>query len=199
MSNRPVKSERSPINTPHGTFELVGFEFQSGREHVALVRGSLASGPFPLVRVQSACLPGTVFGSRLCDCAEQCELAMREIATARVGCLLYLDQEGRGHGLVEKIAHLRGISQSLDTVESALQRGVDPDIRTYDEAAQMLHELVGPRPIRLLTNNPTKLAGLQAAGIIVAQRLAIEVEPNEFTHAYLLTKKMKMGHLLSKV
>lgn len=199
MPINPIKTERSPINTPQGIFELVGFEFPSGREHVALVRGNLLNEPIPLVRVQSACLPGTVFKSRLCDCAEQCELAMRKIAIAGTGCLLYLDQEGRGHGLVEKIAHLRGISESLDTVESARRRGVEPDIRTYDEAARILHHLIGQRPIRLLTNNPTKLAGLQAAGIVVSERLSIEAEPNEYTRGYLLTKKMKMGHVLSRI
>ena len=200
MSDLSVKSERSPINTPYGSFEMIAYEFPSGREHIALVRGNLVEEPFPLVRVQSACLPGTVFKSRLCDCAEQCELAMKELATAGVGCLLYLDQEGRGHGLVEKVAHIRGIvSDSLDTVDSARRRGVEPDIRSYEEAAWIIKELIGPRPIRLLTNNPTKLAGLQAAGVVVEERLSIEVEPNDFTRAYLLTKKEKMGHLLSLV
>ncbi|MDG4595143.1 MAG: GTP cyclohydrolase II [Candidatus Contendobacter sp.] len=200
MSEPTVKSERSPINTPYGAFEMIAYEFPSGREHIVLVCGNLADEPCPLVRVQSACLPGTVFKSRLCDCAEQTELAMKEIANAGVGCLLYLDQEGRGHGLVEKIAHIRGIvCDSLDTVDSARRRGVEPDVRSYEEAAWIIRELIGKQPIRLLTNNPIKMAGLQTAGISVEERLSIEAEPNQYTRTYLITKKEKMGHLLSKI
>lgn len=153
----------------------------------------------PLVRIQSSCLTGSAFLARLCDCRQQLHEALRLVAEGGSGVVLYLDQEGRSHGLVEKVAQLNLIAQGFDTVDAAAMRNREGDLRRYHDAAAMLAELIGERPIRLLTNNPTKLACVQEAGIEVSERLALEVEPSDGNRAYLTVKKQRMGHLLTRV
>lgn len=199
MTAPSLRTESAYISTPHGRFRVVAYEMPSGAEYAVLVLGQPDQEAAPLVRVQSSCLTGTAFGALLCDCATQVHLAMEIIATYGSGCLIYQPQEGRGHGLVEKIAHIRGINEDLDTVEAALQRGVPPDIRDYAEAALIIEDLFGDRSIRLLSNNPTKVEQLESEGVRIAERVSIETEPTAANRAYLLTKKYKLGHLLTKV
>ena len=137
--------------------------------------------------------------ARLCDCRQQLHHALRLVADAGSGVVLYLDQEGRSHGLVEKVAQLDLISQGYDTVDAAAMRNREGDLRRYHDAAAMLQLLISERPIRLLTNNPTKLACVQEAGISVCERLPLEIEPSDGNRAYLAVKKRRMGHLLDLV
>jgi 3,4-dihydroxy 2-butanone 4-phosphate synthase/GTP cyclohydrolase II len=190
----------TPFASEFGVFELRAFGFRDGSEHAALVTGNPSRDERPLVRIQSSCLTGTSFGALLCDCRQQLHEALRLIAREGSGCVIYLDQEGRGHGLVEKIRHIADIAAGSDTVEAALRRGVPPDARDYDHAASILKAVVGtPRPIRLLTNNPEKIARLEASGVQVGERLSIETEPTDGNREYLLVKKRRMGHLLTRV
>jgi 3,4-dihydroxy 2-butanone 4-phosphate synthase / GTP cyclohydrolase II len=182
-----------------GTYQLTAYHLDGG-EHAALVSGDLQSGERPLVRVQSSCLTGTAFHAVLCDCRQQLETALGVIAREGTGCVIYLAQEGRSHGLVEKINHLKAISQGADTVDAALERGVDPDLRCYDVVRPILDDLLGGvRPIRLLTNNPHKLLGIEEAGVPVAERVALETSPTPDNLEYLRVKKRRMGHLLTQV
>jgi 3,4-dihydroxy 2-butanone 4-phosphate synthase / GTP cyclohydrolase II len=194
-----VQTAESPYLSRHGRFKLMAFAFSSGVTHVALVKGDPAQEEHPLVRVQSACLPSTALGGITCDCADQMDLAMQMVAAQGVGCILYLMQEGRGHGLLEKVAQFSEMSEGFDTVEAALRHGVEPDVRDYSDAAEMLSHLVGNRSIRLLTNDPARVHRLTCAGVAINERLPIEVEPTEFNRPDLLVKKHKMGHLLSRV
>jgi 3,4-dihydroxy 2-butanone 4-phosphate synthase/GTP cyclohydrolase II len=177
---------------------LHAYDF-GGREHAALVHGLPAEDPVPLVRIQSSCLTGSAFLAELCDCRQQLHEAMRLVADAGHGVVLYLDQEGRSHGLVEKVAQLDLIAHGHDTVDAAALRGREGDLRRYHEAAVILRSLVGTKPIRLLTNNPTKLAGVQEAGVDVAERLPLEVDATDGNRTYLQVKKARLGHLLERV
>lgn len=170
-----------------------------GLEHIALVHGDPTHEGLPLVRVQSSCVTGSTLLSELCDCRQQLHEAMRRVVEEGAGIVLYLDQEGRSHGLVEKVAQLDLIARGADTVEAARQRGRDSDLRDYEHAAHILDMLIGSRPIRLLTNNPVKIAGMERAGIQVAERLAIETAPTHGNLEYLRTKKKRMGHLLENI
>ena len=181
-----------------GVFTLHAFDIDD-HEHVALVAGTPSADDAPLIRIQSSCITGTAFLAELCDCRQQLHEAMRRIADDGAGVVLYLDQEGRSHGLVEKVAQLDLIAGGADTVDAARARGKDIDLRRYEEAASILQSLVGDRPIRLLTNNPEKLVRVQAAGISVAERLPLETEPTPGNRIYLQTKKKRMGHLLTSV
>jgi 3,4-dihydroxy 2-butanone 4-phosphate synthase/GTP cyclohydrolase II len=189
----------SPFKTRYGIFRILAFSFPSGSEHAALVAEGTDTDPAPLVRIQSSCLTGTAFGAVLCDCAQQLDLAFRRVAAEQSGVVLYLDQEGRGHGLVEKVAQLSAISRGSDTVDAAEVRGVRPDVRDYAEAGQMLRHLLGERPVRLMTNNPAKMRGVMDAGVRVAERIPLETSPTEGNRAYLLVKKDRMGHLFTQV
>jgi GTP cyclohydrolase II len=171
----------------------------NGHEHLALVHGDPAAVVAPLVRIQSSCLTGTAFLAELCDCRQQLHLAMERVVKEGAGVVLYLDQEGRSHGLVEKVAQLDLIAGGADTVDAARARGKDVDLRRYDEAAVILRELVGPRPVRLLTNNPEKLTRVVAEGVEIAQRIPLETAPTPGNREYLRVKRTRMGHLLSQV
>ncbi len=199
---RPVNGDNKSMTrfrSEFGTFELTAYAF-GGAEHAALVAGDLHTENAPLVRVQSSCLTGTAFHALLCDCRQQLEAALATIADAGTGCVIYLAQEGRSHGLVEKINHLRAISEGSNTVDAALHRGVEPDLRDYAAARPILEDLLGElRPVRLLTNNPQKLRGIEAAGVPVRERLPLETPPTPDNIEYLRVKKLRMGHLLSQV
>jgi len=181
-----------------GAFIFHAYEID-GLEHVALVHGDPTAVEEPLVRIQSSCLTGSTFLSELCDCRQQLHAALGRVVEDGAGVVLYLDQEGRSHGLVEKVAQLDLIAGGADTVEAARARGKDVDLRDYTDAVRILDELLGDRRVRMLTNNPTKLASIERAGIRVAQRLPLEVPPTDGNRDYLRVKKRRMGHLLEHV
>jgi GTP cyclohydrolase II len=162
---------------------------------VALVMGDIRSAP-PLVRIHSQCLTGDVFGSMRCDCRQQLELALSMIADAGAGILLYEQQEGRGIGLMAKLQAYELQDRGLDTVEANEQLGFDADYRQYELPAEALKQL-GVKQVRLISNNPEKVAALENAGIEVVERVSAEVEPYEHSENYLRTKKEKMGHLFT--
>lgn len=188
----------TPFVSEYGHFRLVAYDFPDGAAHAALVSGHPDQDPRPLVRVQSACLTGTAFGAVLCDCRQQMQLALRRIVQSGSGCALYLDQEGRGHGLVEKVAQLNEMATSgVDTKLAAELHNVQPDVRDYWQAAAIMDDVLGGlRPLRLMTNNPTKVAGLIVAGVEVAEVVPIESEPTDSNREYLRAKRDIMGHRL---
>jgi 3,4-dihydroxy 2-butanone 4-phosphate synthase/GTP cyclohydrolase II len=166
-----------------------------GQHHLALVCGDIAGKKDVLVRVHSECLTGDVFGSRRCDCGPQLHQAMRQVADAGRGVILYMRQEGRGIGLAPKIKAYKLQEEGLDTVEANLKLGYGMDLREYGLGAQILVDL-GLKTIRLLTNNPKKVVGLKGYGLKIVRQVPITVKPNPHNERYLKTKKQKMGHLL---
>ncbi len=184
------------LPTPHGEFQVVGYaSVIDDREHVALVRGDVAASEEALVRMHSECLTGDVFGSLRCDCGQQLDAAMRQIAEAGAGTIVYLKQEGRGIGLGNKLRAYDLQDRGMDTVEANRQLGFAPDLRDYGIGAQILLDL-GITRIRLLTNNPKKIVGLEGYGLTVAGREPLRVQPGRFNQGYLATKRSKLGHLL---
>jgi len=182
-----------------GEFKAVVYENDvDNLTHVAMIKGDINPEQPILVRVHSECLTGDVFGSLRCDCGAQLHRALKRIEAEGVGVLLYLRQEGRGIGLVNKIKAYALQDQGLDTVEANQELGFKPDMRNYGIGAQILVDL-GVRRMRLLTNNPRKMVGLQGYGLSVVEQVPIEIEPNEYNRCYLSCKKLKMGHLLKTV
>ena len=200
QTERLVKRVASAeLPTGHGAFRILAYANQLDSEtHVALVRGDIGDGKDVLVRVHSKCLTGDVFHSARCDCGAQLETAMARIATEGRGVLLYLNQEGRGIGLANKIRAYELQDQGLDTVEANERLGFKPDQRDYGIGAQILSDL-GVKTMRLLTNNPRKFVGLQGYGLAVSEAVPLEIPANESTRKYLKTKKDKLGHKLSSV
>jgi 3,4-dihydroxy 2-butanone 4-phosphate synthase/GTP cyclohydrolase II len=184
------------LPSDHGDFVLRVFENRlDGKEHVAIIKGDVSDGTPVLVRVHSECLTGDIFGSRRCDCGPQLHAALEMIEREGRGVVLYMRQEGRGIGLVNKIKAYALQEQGLDTVEANTHLGFPPDPRDYGIGAQILHDL-GIRHMRLMTNNPKKRVGLQSHGLEVVDLVPLEIAANEDNQQYLETKRDKMGHLL---
>ncbi|RMG60937.1 MAG: bifunctional 3,4-dihydroxy-2-butanone-4-phosphate synthase/GTP cyclohydrolase II [Bacteroidetes bacterium] len=180
--------------TEHGSFELVAYrQLNDDAIHLAMVKGSWSPDEPVLTRVHSSCITGDIFGSCRCDCGPQLERALEMVEHEGKGVVLYMNQEGRGIGLINKLKAYKLQEQGLDTVEANLELGFKMDERDYGVGAQILRDL-GIRKMRLMTNNPTKRAGLIGYGLEIVDNVPIEIPPNKYNHKYLLTKKLKMGH-----
>ena len=184
------------LPTVYGHFHLIPFRQKSnGLEHMALIKGEWKEDEPVLVRVHSSCATGDILGSKRCDCGEQLHKAMQMIEKEGKGIIIYMQQEGRGIGLMNKIAAYKLQEEGMDTVEANVHLGFKPDEREYGCGAQMLRHL-GVHKMRLLTNNPVKRVGLEAYGLEIVENVPIEVTPNEYDYRYLKTKKERMGHNL---
>ena len=182
--------------TAYGHFKLKLYKSRiTGLEHIALVKGDVSDGNGVLVRVHSECFTGDVLASERCDCGAQLHTAMQMIEKEGRGVILYMRQEGRGIGLENKLHAYKKQEEGLDTVEANIVLGFAPDLRDYGEGAQILLDL-GVNSLRLMTNNPCKIAGLEGYGLKIAERVPIVIEANEYDRKYLDTKKEKMGHIL---
>ncbi len=182
--------------TEYGHFKLIPFRQKSnGLEHIALIKGTWDKDEPILVRVHSSCMTGDIFGSLRCDCGEQLHKSMQMIEKEGKGAVVYLQQEGRGIGLMAKISAYKLQEEGYDTVDANLHLGYDADERSYGVGAQILRE-IGVRKMRLLTNNPVKRAGLEGFGLEVVENVPIEITPNPYNERYLHTKKERMGHTL---
>jgi len=187
------------LPTDHGEFRAIAYANEMDSNlHIALIKGDIRPEEPVLVRVHSECLTGDVFGSKRCDCGEQLHKAMEMVNEAGKGVILYMRQEGRGIGLANKLKAYELQDRGLDTVEANLRLGFKPDLRDYGIGAQILVDL-GVRKMRLMTNNPKKIIGLEGYGLKVVERVPIETKPNEKNIIYLKTKKKKLGHMLDNV
>ena len=187
------------LPTAYGHFRLIPFRQKSnGLEHVAIFKGDLHTDEPVMVRVHSSCATGDIFGSMRCDCGEQLHQALRMIEKEGRGAVVYLSQEGRGIGLMDKIKAYKLQEEGMDTVDANLHLGHKADERDYGVGAQILHSL-GIRKMRLMTNNPVKRIGLEGYGLEVVENVPIEIEPNEYDRFYMSTKKHRMGHTLRRV
>jgi len=183
--------------TEHGEFKMVGYiNILNGEHHIALVKGNISEEEPVLVRIHSECLTGDALGSLRCDCGEQLKAALSKIEAEGSGVLVYMRQEGRGIGLINKIKAYELQDQGMDTVEANIALGFPADLRDYGIGAQILSDL-GVQKARLMTNNPKKVAGLTGYGIKIVDRVPIEMNHNEKNHQYLKTKKDKLGHMLT--
>lgn len=193
------RGEEVHLPTDYGDFQMIPFlQKATGMEHVALIKGEWGENEPILVRVHSSCVTGDVFGSMRCECGEQLHKAMQMIEKEGKGVLIYLNQEGRGIGLMAKVAAYKLQENGLDTVDANLHLGYKADERDYGVGAQILRSL-GVTKMRLMTNNPVKRIGLESYGLEVTENVPLEVTPNKFNRFYMETKKNKMGHILRNV
>jgi 3,4-dihydroxy 2-butanone 4-phosphate synthase/GTP cyclohydrolase II len=191
-----IKGDKAKLPTKYGDFTVIPFiQKSNGFEHIALIKGSWTPDEPVLVRIHSSCLTGDVFGSYRCDCGSQLHEAMKMVEKQKQGVIIYLNQEGRGIGLFNKISAYKLQEQGRDTVEANLDLGFEEDERDYGVGASIMHEL-GLGKVRLITNNPVKRAGIEGYGIKVVENIPLVIPPNEHNFSYLRTKKNKMGHLL---
>ena len=187
------------LPTSYGDFRLIPFRQKSnGKEHIALIKGTWDKDEPILVRVHSSCATGDIFGSLRCECGEQLHRSMQAIEREGKGVVVYLNQEGRGIGLMSKIEAYKLQEEGLDTVDANIHLGFDADERDYGVGAGILREL-GVSKMRLMTNNPVKRVGLEAFGLQIVENIPIEIEPNKYNEFYMRTKKERMGHELSKL
>lgn len=190
---------RVKMPTKYGMFHLIPFkQLSNGLEHIALVKGEWKPDESILVRVHSSCLTGDVLGSMRCECGEQLHKAMLTIEKEGKGVLVYMNQEGRGIGLMNKIMAYKLQEEGMDTVDANIHLGFNADERDYGVGAQILRE-IGVSKMRLMTNNPVKRIGLEAYGLTITENVPIEVEPNQFNQYYMQTKKERMGHTLKNI
>jgi 3,4-dihydroxy 2-butanone 4-phosphate synthase/GTP cyclohydrolase II len=187
------------LPTQYGHFKLIPFrQINNGCEHIALIKGEWTPGESILVRVHSSCATGDIFGSMRCECGEQLHLAMQMIEKEGKGVLVYMNQEGRGIGLMNKIKAYKLQERGFDTVDANVHLGFKPDERDYGVGANILR-ILGVTKMRLLTNNPVKRVGLESYGLEVVENVPIEVKPNRYNEFYMHTKKTRMGHNLHNV
>jgi 3,4-dihydroxy 2-butanone 4-phosphate synthase/GTP cyclohydrolase II len=187
------------LPTAYGDFQLTPFrQLSNGLEHIALVKGTWEKDEPILCRVHSSCATGDIFGSKRCECGEQLRKSMQMVEAAGKGIIVYMNQEGRGIGLMNKIQAYKLQEEGLDTVEANVHLGFDPDQRDYGVGAEILREM-GAYKLRLMTNNPVKRVGLESYGIEIVENIPIEIAPNPYNERYMRTKKEKMHHNLHLV
>ena len=194
-----TRGETVFLPTAYGEFQLTPFrQLSNGLEHIALVKGTWEKDEPILCRVHSSCATGDIFGSKRCECGEQLHRAMQMVQEAGKGIIVYMNQEGRGIGLMNKISAYKLQEEGLDTVEANVHLGFDPDLRDYGVGAEILREM-GAYKLRLMTNNPVKRVGLESYGIEIVENIPIEIAPNPYNERYMRTKKEKMHHNLHLV
>jgi 3,4-dihydroxy 2-butanone 4-phosphate synthase/GTP cyclohydrolase II len=194
-----IIGERVKLPTKYGHFQLVPFqESDSGVEHMAIIKGDIKKDDVILTRIHSACATGDLFGSLRCDCGEQLIRSMKMIENNKKGVVIYLQQEGRGIGLMNKIKAYKLQENGMDTVDANIHLGFAPDERNYKIAAEILTSL-GINRVNLITNNPEKIDGLKKDGIEIVERVPLEIDANMYNVGYLKTKKTRMNHLINTV
>ena len=192
------RGEEVQMPTVYGNFKLIPYlQKATGQEDVALIKGDIDNEDIVLVRVHSSCATGDIFGSLRCVCGEQLHIAMQSIENEGKGVLVYINQEGRGIGLMNKIKAYKLQEEGFDTVEANVHLGFDPDERDYGVGAQILRDL-GVRKMKLMTNNPVKRIGLEAFGLEIIENIPLEVKPNQYNEFYMKTKRDRMGHILHR-
>ncbi|MGB5435820.1 MAG: GTP cyclohydrolase II [Maribacter sp.] len=199
LKSNIVQGTRVKLPTKYGHFEIIPFlEKENNKEHIVLVKGTIEPEDIVLTRIHSACATGDLFGSLRCDCGEQLDMSLKQIEREGKGLLIYLQQEGRGIGLMNKIKAYKLQEEGYDTVAANVQLGFRPDERNYKVASDILKAL-GVHKVRLMTNNPDKIVGIESANIEVVERIPIVIRDNRYNRDYLATKQLRMNHLFSPI